>query len=216
MFKYTKRGEMNPQKNKHMKMVQTFSLLWDSIPRSHKKKKKAPPSVQSRMGGKKKKCGIVYPLLLKLEDQMVCPYTIQTASNCVALKAAVVHTNPQKDAVTNSRKKKHGHLCPRIAGANWTQQKVCKSHSSDRNLIQCFQCIPVSIKLFLRMPCRHSGEWRFSSTHTLNFSTTVNGQEWSASCQATPCPLKRRLDGNQNWHGHCGVKKNIFPCQESN
>jgi len=26
-------------------------------------------------------------LLLKLEDQMLCPYTIQTASNCVALKA---------------------------------------------------------------------------------------------------------------------------------
>jgi len=32
MFKYTKSIEVTPQKNKHMKMVQTFSLLWDSIP----------------------------------------------------------------------------------------------------------------------------------------------------------------------------------------
>ena len=28
------------------------------------------------MGGKNKKSGIVYPLLLKLEDQMLCPYTM--------------------------------------------------------------------------------------------------------------------------------------------
>jgi len=40
-------------------------------------------------------------LLLKLGDQMLCPYIIQTASNCVALKATGVHTNPQKDAATN-------------------------------------------------------------------------------------------------------------------
>ena len=31
-----------------------------------------------------------------------------------------------------------------------------------------------------------------------------------------PCPLNRRLGGNQNWHSHFGVKKNLFPCQESN
>jgi len=37
------------------------------------------------VGGKKKKCGIIYPF----------------ASNCVALKATGVHTNPQKDAATN-------------------------------------------------------------------------------------------------------------------
>jgi len=37
------------------------------------------------MGGKKKKCGIIYPF----------------ASNCVPLKATGVHTNPQKDAATN-------------------------------------------------------------------------------------------------------------------
>jgi len=27
--------------------------------------------------------------------------------------------------------------------------------------------------------------------HTLNLSTTVNGQEWSASCQATPMPTEQ-------------------------
>jgi len=56
MFKYTKSSEVNPQKNKHMKMARTFSLLWNIIPRSHKRK--APASVESMVGGKKKKCGI--------------------------------------------------------------------------------------------------------------------------------------------------------------
>jgi len=28
-------------------------------------------------------------------------------------------------------------------------------------------------------------------THTLNLSTTVNGHEWSASCQATPMPTEQ-------------------------
>ena len=90
-----------------------------------------------------------------------------------------------RNQTTNSSKQKHCHLCPGIADANWTQQKVCKSHSSDRNLIQCFHCNLVSVKLFLCVPCRHSGEWSFSNTHThtLNLSTTVNGHEWSASCQ---------------------------------
>jgi len=37
---------------------------------------------------------------------------------------------------------------------------VCKSHSSDRSLIQCFRCNPVSVKL-LCVPCRHSEECRF-------------------------------------------------------
>jgi len=31
-----------------------------------------------------------------------------------------------------------------------------------------------------------------------------------------PCPLNRRLGGNQNWHRNTGVKKNLFPCKESN
>ena len=97
MFKYTK-SEVNPPKNKHMKMLQTFSL-WNSIPKSQKRK--APASVESRMGRKKNKCGILSPLLLKLEDHMLHPYIIQTALNCVALKATAVHTNPQTDAATN-------------------------------------------------------------------------------------------------------------------
>jgi len=40
-------------------------------------------------------------LLLKLGDQMLCPYIIPTASNCVALKATGARTNPQKDAAIN-------------------------------------------------------------------------------------------------------------------
>jgi len=32
---------------------------------------------------------------------MLCTYIIQTASNCVALKATGVRTNPQIDAATN-------------------------------------------------------------------------------------------------------------------
>jgi len=31
----------------------------------------------------------------------------------------------------------------------------------------------------------------FSYTHTLNLSTTVNGHEWSASCQATLMPTEQ-------------------------
>jgi len=31
-----------------------------------------------------------------------------------------------------------------------------------------------------------------------------------------PCSMNRRLGGNQNWHGHSGVQKNLSPCQESN
>ena len=37
--KYTKSSEVNPQKTKQMKMMQTFSLLWDTIPRSRKRER---------------------------------------------------------------------------------------------------------------------------------------------------------------------------------
>ena len=57
------------------------------------------------------------------------------------------------------------------------------------------------------VPCRHSGEWRFSSTHTINLSTTVNAREWSAVCQVITPP-------NAHWTG--GWVGNLFPCQESN
>jgi len=73
---------------------------------SKSQKQKAPASVESRMGGKKKKYGTVYPFAV---DQMLHPYTIQTASNSVALKAIWVHTNSQRcsNQSTNLRKKKH-------------------------------------------------------------------------------------------------------------
>jgi len=53
-----------------------------------------------------------------------------------------------------------------------TKQKIltelnnkCVKATLQTNLIQCFQCILVSVKLFLCVPCRHSEECRFSSTH---------------------------------------------------
>jgi hypothetical protein len=46
------------------------------------------------MGGKKKNVALSMLLLLKLGDRMLRPYIIHTASNCVALKATAVHTNP--------------------------------------------------------------------------------------------------------------------------
>jgi len=53
--------------------------------------------------------------------------------------------------------------------------------------------------------------------HILSLSTTVNGHEWPASCQATPMPTEQETGWEQElaW-GHFGVKKNLFPCQESN
>ena len=96
MFKYTKSTEVNPQKNKRVKMVQTFSLLWDSIP-----KRKSLASVESGMERKKKKCGIVYPLATVIRGSNAMSLIIQTASNCVPLKATEVRTNLQIDAATN-------------------------------------------------------------------------------------------------------------------
>ena len=78
MFSYTKSTEVNPQKNKHMTMVQTFPFLWEV---------------------RRKNVALSTLLLLKLGVQMLHPYVIQTALNCVALKATGVHTNPQKDAI---------------------------------------------------------------------------------------------------------------------
>jgi len=51
---------------------------------------------------------------------MLCPYIIQTASNCVVLKATGVCTNLQIDAATNPpiQGRKNSHLCPGIADAN--------------------------------------------------------------------------------------------------
>ena len=100
MFKYIKSSEGNPQKNKHMKMVQTFSLLWDSIPRRHKRERLW---LLQNLGWEERRKNVALStlLLLKPEDQMLRPYIIQTVSNCVALKATGVHINPHKDAATN-------------------------------------------------------------------------------------------------------------------
>lgn len=83
-------------------------------------KRMAPASVESRMGGRNKNVALSTLLLLKLGDQMLCPYIIQTASNCVALKAAGVRTKLQNDAATNPpiQGRKNTHLCPEIACAN--------------------------------------------------------------------------------------------------
>jgi len=58
MFKYTKSIEVNPQKNNE-KGANFVSPLGQYYMNSQKRK--PPASVESRMGGKKKKCGIVYP-----------------------------------------------------------------------------------------------------------------------------------------------------------
>ena len=52
------------------------------------------------MGGKKKKCGIVYPFAAETRGSNATSLH-ETASNCVALKDTGVHTNPQKDAATS-------------------------------------------------------------------------------------------------------------------
>ena len=102
-----------------------------------------------------------------------------------------------------------------------------KSHSSDRNLIQCVQCSLVSVKLFPCVPCRHSGKWRFSSTHThthtLNRSTTLSGHEWSALCQATPMSteqesgwepeLARALWSKEKYLPLPGINTMMISCQ---
>jgi len=109
MFKYTKSSEVNPpEKQTNENGANFFSPLGQYSKKSQKRK--APASVESRMGP------------FRCWNQMLCPYIIPTASNYVALKATGVHTNPQKDAATNSKKKKHCHLCPGIADAKWTQQ----------------------------------------------------------------------------------------------
>jgi len=101
---------VNPQKN--MKMVQTFSLLWDSTPRSHKRK---GLWLLQNLGWEetRKNVALSTLLLLKLWDQILRPYIIRTASNCVALKATGVHANLQKDAATNPpiQVRKNTYIC---------------------------------------------------------------------------------------------------------
>ena len=76
MFKYTKSSEVNPQKNKHKKMAQTFSLLWDTIWWSQKRERLW---LLLNLGWeeRRKNVALCTFLLLKLGDQMLCPYIIQ-------------------------------------------------------------------------------------------------------------------------------------------
>ena len=87
--------------------------------------RKAVASVESRMGGKKKKCDIVYPFAAETRGSNAMslhhPDTFKlcgTERKWDSYKPAERCSNQS----TNSRKKKHSHLCPGIADANWTQQ----------------------------------------------------------------------------------------------
>jgi hypothetical protein len=71
-----------------------------------------------------------------------------------------------------------------------------KSHSSDRNLIQCFQCNLVSVKLFQCMPCRHSGEWRFSSMRARARTQSQHYSKWTwmVCCMSDhPMPTEQEI-----------------------
>jgi len=99
-----------------MKMVQTFSLLWESFIKSQKRK--ASASAESRIGGKKKKCGIVYPFAAETRgSNAMSPH--QKASNCgtESYWGSYKPTKSCSNQPTNSRKK-NTHLCPGIANTN--------------------------------------------------------------------------------------------------
>ena len=64
-------------------------------------RRKVLASVESSMGRKNKKCGIVYPSVAETRGSDVTSLRHQTASHWAALKATGVPTNPQNDAATN-------------------------------------------------------------------------------------------------------------------
>ena len=95
-----------------MKMARTF---FSPLGRYSKKSqdRKASASVESSKGGKKKKYGIVHPSAAETRGSDA------TASNCVALRATGVRTNPQNDAATDTpiQGRKNTNLCPGIGEA---------------------------------------------------------------------------------------------------
>ena len=126
-------------------------------------------------------------LLLKLGDQMLHPYIIQTATNCVALKATGDHTNPQKDAATNPTTEgtKNTVIC-----AQEKQMLTELNNKCVKAILQTGIKFTVFIVFWYLYSCScacHAGIHGSggSAPHTHNLSTTVNGHEWSASCQAT-------------------------------
>jgi len=50
-------------------------------------------------------------------------------------------------------------------------------------------------------------------THTLNLSTSVNGHEWSAACQATPMPAEQEAGGEPELAQEHWSKEKSLPLQ---
>ena len=111
MFKYTKSIEVNPHKNKHMKMGQ-YSMK--------SQKRKAPASVESRMGGRNKKCVIVYPSAAETRGSDAMSLHHQNSFKLCGTESCWGSYKPTErcsNQSTNSRKK-NTHFCPEIADAN--------------------------------------------------------------------------------------------------
>ena len=100
MFVYTKSSEVNPpEKQTYENNANFFSPMGQYSEKSQKRK--ALASVEFRVGGKKKKCGIVYPFVaLKLWDQMLQPY--KPAERCNNQS-----TNSRERRRRRRRRKKH-------------------------------------------------------------------------------------------------------------
>ena len=99
MLSTPKAVKWTPRKTNIWKWCKLFlSPLEHYSKKSHKRK--APASVECKMGGKKIKCGIVYPFAAVTRGSNVLSLHHSNSSNCVALKVTGVHTNPQKDAAT--------------------------------------------------------------------------------------------------------------------
>jgi len=106
-----------------MKMVENYSLLWDSMPRSYKRERL---QLLYNLGWEERRKNVALSIfgLLKLEDQMLCPYIIQTASNSGTESYWVSYISADRcsNQSTNLGKKKHCHLSPGTADANRAQQ----------------------------------------------------------------------------------------------
>jgi len=124
MFKYTKSSAVNPQKNKmYENGANSFSSLGQYAKKSQKRK--APASVESRMGGKKKKCGTVYPWAAETRgSNAVSLHHPNSFKLCGTESYWGSYTPAERcsNQSTNLGKKKHCHLCPGIADANRAQQ----------------------------------------------------------------------------------------------
>jgi len=84
-------------------------------------KRKAPASVESRMGGKKKEICDVYPFAAETRGSNAMslhhPNTFKLCGT-ESYWGSYKPTERCSNQSTNSGKKKHSHLCPGIADAN--------------------------------------------------------------------------------------------------